>query len=50
MMTTSVCWLSPVVEFDSLDSPNSPSSGQWYNINNFAYRGSLGGEQLFCLG
>jgi len=36
-----------VAQFDDRDNQNSPASGRFFNINNIAYRESLGGDESF---
>jgi hypothetical protein len=39
--------IGATVQFDSRDNQNSPSSGRFFDINNLAYRKSLGGSEDF---
>lgn len=39
--------LGLLVEYDTLDNQNSPSTGSFFNLNNIAYRKSLGGDESF---
>ena len=36
-----------VAQFDDRDNQNSPTSGQFFNVNNLAYREGLGGDESF---